>query len=353
MTCSSPSVRRSSSPRSGSDRPLNGHVEEMFTGHNIVKVFGRQRGAIETFDEHNEQLYQASFKAQFISGIIQPVDEFISNLNYVAIAVVGGLHGRQRARCHSATYRRSSSTRGSSHADHADGQHHERAAVGGRVGGACLRAAGRGRGGARPGHARRAPGTTGRIALEACRSATCPTRRSSRISTWRSRPGQTVAIVGPTGAGKTTLVNLLLRFYEIDQGRILVDGVDTRDHDPQRPAPPVRHGAAGRLAVHRHHPRQHRLRTRGCHGGWIHAAASAAHVDHFVRTLPQGYDTVLDDDATDVSPGREAAADHRPRLPRRPADPDPRRGDELGGHPHRGPDPAGDGRAHEGPHDAS
>ena len=86
----------------------------MFTGHNVVKVFGRQREAIETFDEQNEQLYEASFKAQFISGIILPVMTFVSNLNYVAIAVVGGLHGRQRHASRSATCRRSSSTRGSS-----------------------------------------------------------------------------------------------------------------------------------------------------------------------------------------------------------------------------------------------
>ena len=120
------------------------------------------------------------------------------------------------------------------------------------------------------------------------------------------KPGQTVAIVGPTGAGKTTLVNLLLRFYEIDDGRITIDGVDTREMTPRRPAPALRHGAAGRVAVRRHDPREHRLRPRGRdRGARSCAAAEAAHVDHFVRTLPDGYDTVLDDDATNVSAGEK------------------------------------------------
>ena len=93
---------------------LNGHVEEMFTGHNVVKVFGRQDEAIATFDEQNEQLYQASFKAQFITGIILPVMNFVSNLNYVAIAVVGGIGVANGTHARSAACRPSSSTRASS-----------------------------------------------------------------------------------------------------------------------------------------------------------------------------------------------------------------------------------------------
>ena len=133
------------------------------------------------------------------------------------------------------------------------------------------------------------------------------------------RAGETVAIVGPTGAGKTTLVNLLLRFYEIDHGRIFIDGVDTRQmtrSDLRRLFGMVLQDAwlfTGTIRDNIAYGRE------GATEDEILAAAKAARVDHFVRTLPDGYDTVLDDDATNVSAGREAAAHHRPRLPRRPA----------------------------------
>ena len=128
---------------------LNGHVEEMFTGHNVVKVFGRQQAAIETFDQQNEKLYQASFKAQFISGIIMPVMNFVMNLNYVAIAVIGGVMVAERPHV--------AGRRPGLHpvlapvhdAHHAGGQHHERAAEHGSVSRARLRTAGRARGDAR------------------------------------------------------------------------------------------------------------------------------------------------------------------------------------------------------------
>ena len=120
-----------------------------------------------------------------------------------------------------------------------------------------------------------------------------------------AEPGQTIAIVGPTGAGKTTLVNLLMRFYEVDGGRITLDGVDVRRHAPRGPAAADRHGAAGHLAVRRHHRGQHRVRRRRTPSAeQISAAAEAAHADHFVRTLPDGYDTVIDDEGASVSAGQ-------------------------------------------------
>ena len=154
---------------------LNGHVEEMFTGHNVVKVFGRQKQAIATFDEQNERLYEASFRAQFISGMIMPVMTFVTNLNYVAIAVVGGLlvaNGRISLGDVQAFIQYS---RHVHHADHADGQHHERPAEHGGVGRAGLRAARRGRGRAR--HRRRRSCSVTRAATSpsrTCPSATCP-----------------------------------------------------------------------------------------------------------------------------------------------------------------------------------
>ena len=208
---------------------LNGHVEEMFTGHNVIKVFGRQRQAIATFDEHNEQLYEASFKAQFISGIIQPVMHFVSNLNYVAVAVVGGLmvaNGRislgdvqafiQYSRQFTMPITQTASIMNVLQSTAASAE---------RVFELLDEP-----------EEERDPATPVALAQHHAATSRCddvsfryvPDTPLIEDLHLEVRPGQTVAIVGPTGAGKTTLVNLLLRFYEIDQGRILVDGVDTR-----------------------------------------------------------------------------------------------------------------------------
>ena len=136
------------------------------------------------------------------------------------------------------------------------------------------------------------------------RSATSPTTPLIEDLNVVVEPGETVAIVGPTGAGKTTLVNLLMRFYDVDGGRITVDGNDVRELTRDNLREHVRHGAAGHLAVRRHHPREHRLRTRGRHRGADPGGGRAAQVDHFVRTLEHGYDTAIDDEAANVSQGQ-------------------------------------------------
>jgi ATP-binding cassette subfamily B multidrug efflux pump len=284
---------------------LNGHVEEMFTGHNVVKVFGHQKQAIATFDEQNEKLYQASFKAQFISGIIMPVMNFVTNLNYVAIAVVGGLMvatGRISLGDVTAFIQYSrqftmpiaqvagimnvlQSTAASSERvfelldeseedpDAAECVVFER--------------------------------TRGHISLEDVSFRYLPDAPLIEDLTLDVRQGETVAIVGPTGAGKTTLVNLLLRFYEIDRGHILVDGVDTRHitrSDLRRLFGMVLQDTwlfSGTIRENIAYGRE------GASEDDIRAAARAARVDHFVRALPDGYDTVLDDDATNVSAGEK------------------------------------------------
>jgi ATP-binding cassette subfamily B protein len=284
---------------------LNGHVEEMFTGHNVVKVFGRQDEAIATFDQHNQKLYQASFKAQFISGIILPVMNFVSNLNYVSIAVVGGLrvaNGQislgdvqafiQYARQFTMPITQTASIMNVLQSTAAsaervfelldEAEEEPEAAVPTVL-----------------------AHTQGHIALEdvAFRYvADTPLIEDLNLDV---RPGQTVAIVGPTGAGKTTLVNLLLRFYEIDHGRIAVDGVDTRTmtrSSLRRLFGMVLQDAwlfTGTIHDNIAYGRE------GASDDEILAAARAARVDHFVRTLPEGYQTVLDDDATAVSQGEK------------------------------------------------
>jgi ATP-binding cassette subfamily B multidrug efflux pump len=284
---------------------LNGHVEEMHTGHSIVKAFGRQQEAIEQFDEENERLYQASYRAQFMSGIIQPAMMFISNLNYVLIAVIGGIQVANGAMSLGDVtafiqYSRqftfpiiqtasivnilqsaiASSERVFELLDEAE-------EIADPVAPHVIGAAG------------------GAVAFEDVSFRYEPDKPLIDDLSLGVEAGRTVAIVGPTGAGKTTLVNLLMRFYELDGGRITVDGVDTRDmtrNDLRQQFGMVLQDTWLFHGTIRENIAYGRL---GATDEELHAAAEAAHVDHFVRTLPDGYDTVIDDDATNLSAGEK------------------------------------------------
>ncbi|NLG66916.1 MAG: ABC transporter ATP-binding protein [Actinobacteria bacterium] len=284
---------------------LNGFVEEMHTGHNLVKVFGRGEETVRAFDEHNEQLYQASFKAQFISGIIMPAMFFIGNLNYVAICVLGGLRvaggmlslGDVQAFIQYSRQFTQPITQVASVANVLQSA----VASAERVFELLDEAEEQ----AETAQPKVLEQPTGHISLKNVSFRYLPDTPLIENLNLEVEPGQTVAIVGPTGAGKTTLVNLLLRFYEIDEGSISIDGVDIRD-------------------MSRDHLRRLYgmvLQDAWLFGGTIHdniaygregatqeevlAAARAAHADHFVRTLPQGYDTRLDDDSTNISQGEK------------------------------------------------
>src|SRR4051795_2811395 len=208
---------------------LNGHVEEMHTGHNIVTVFGRQKEAAALFEEENERLYQASYRAQFISGIIQPLINLIANLNYVAIAVIGGLRvasGQmslgdvvafiQYSRQFTQPIVQAASIANVLQSAVASAERvfellDETEMVGD------------------PAQPRLLTDIRGRVVFDDVSFRYKPDTPLIENLSLVADPGHTVAIVGPTGAGKTTLVNLLMRFYEIDGGRITVDGVDTRE----------------------------------------------------------------------------------------------------------------------------
>lgn len=283
---------------------LNGHIEEMFTGHSLVKVFGRQDEARKTFQEHNDKLYASSFRAQFISGLIQPAMMFISNLNYVLVAVVGGLRvasgslslGEVQAFIQYSRQFSQPLTQVASMANliqsgvasaervfallDAPEQSPEPAAV----------ALGR---------------TRGDVTFEDVSFRYVPDKPLIEHLSLAVEPGQTVAIVGPTGAGKTTLVNLLMRFYDVDSGRITVDGVDIATMPREQLREEI-----GMV-----------LQDTWLFGGTIaeniaygadsfdlaevHRAAEAAHVDPFVRMLPDGYDTVIDEEGGNVSAGQK------------------------------------------------
>jgi ATP-binding cassette subfamily B protein len=284
---------------------LNGHIEEMYTGHALVKVFGREKEAAHTFDEHNEQLYNASFRGQFISGSMMPLMMLIGNINYVLVAVVGGLRVAsgalslgdvqafiQYSRQFSQPLNQVASMTnmlqsGAASAERifavldADEQQPDRP------------------------DATELAAVTGRVAFE---HVSFSYREDKPLITDLSltvEPGHTVAIVGPTGAGKTTLVNLLMRFYEVDGGRITLDGVNIADM--------TRDGLRSKTGMV--------LQDAWVFGGTIAdniaygkpgvtreeivRAAKATHVDHFVRTLPDGYETILDEEGSNVSAGEK------------------------------------------------
>jgi ATP-binding cassette, subfamily B, multidrug efflux pump len=285
---------------------LNAHIEEMYTGHELVKVFGRQQQAIETFREENEQLYAASFKAQFISGTIQPAMAFLSNLNYVIVAVVGGLRVASGAM-----------TLGDVQAFIQYSRQFTQPLT--QIA-AMMNLLQSGVASAErvfelldaeeqlpdPDPAIPVPTPVrGRVAFEDVSFRYEPDRPLIEGLSLVAEPGQTVAIVGPTGAGKTTLVNLLMRFYEVDAGRITLDGVDV--------AATTRDALRSKIGMV--------LQDTWLFGGTIAenitygvddateeqmvAAAQATHVDRFVRTLPEGYATVLDDEGANVSAGEK------------------------------------------------
>jgi len=285
---------------------LNAHIEEMYTGHALVKVFGRQRQAVGEFHDQNAELYAASFKAQFISGIIQPAMGFIANLNYVIVAVVGGLRVAsgsmtlgdvqafiQYSRQFTQPITQIASMMNLLQSGVASAE---------RVF-ELLDAPEQD-----PDPAQPAPlpeRVRGRVVFEDVSFRYVEDTPLIEDLSLVAEPGQTVAIVGPTGAGKTTLVNLLMRFYEIDGGRITLDGVDTRTT--------TRDALRSQVGMV--------LQDTWLFGGSIREniaygapdvpeerlveAAVATHVDQFVRALPEGYDTVIDDEAANLSAGEK------------------------------------------------
>ncbi|GAB3062997.1 ABC transporter ATP-binding protein [Intrasporangium mesophilum] len=284
---------------------LNGIIEETFTGHGLVKVYGRQKEAQAGFETKNDELYEASFGAQFISGIIMPTMMFIGNINYVLVAVVGGLrvasgtmslgdvqafiqYSRQFTQpltqvASMANVLQSGVASAERVFEVLDAEEQEPDAASPTV----------------------LEDPHGSVAFEDVTFSYTPDQPLIEDLDLSVRPGQTVAIVGPTGAGKTTLVNLIMRFYELDGGRITLDGVDIRDL--------TRHGLRSRIGMV--------LQDTWLFGGTIReniaygrpgasdeevlAAAKATYVDRFVHSLPDGYDTVLDDEASNISAGEK------------------------------------------------
>ena len=284
---------------------LNGLVEEAHTGHAIVKVFGRQEEVIRTFTQRNEQLYEASFKAQFMSGIIMPSMGFISNLNYVAIAVLGGV------RVASGTMTLGDVQAFIQYSRQFTQPITQVASVTNVLQSAVASAE---RVFELLDETEETPDSETPVVLEKVEGHVefrdvsfryLPDVPLIEHLNLEVAPGERVAIVGPTGAGKTTLVNLLMRFYDVDGGAILIDGVDIRDmrrDDLRRLFGMVLQDTwlfSGTVKENIAYGRE------GATDEQIVAAAKAARVDHLIRTLPQGYDTRLDDESTNLSQGEK------------------------------------------------
>jgi len=281
---------------------LNAHIEEAFTGHALMKVFGHQQEAEEVFAGENEQLYKASFGAQFVSGLIMPTMMFIGNLNYVVIAVLGALRvatgtmslGDVQAFIQYSRQFTQPLTQVASmvnllqsgvasaervfellDAEEEPREEHAPLAVGGR----------------------------GEVVFEHVSFRYDADKPLIEDLSLVARPGRTVAIVGPTGAGKTTLVNLVMRFYDVDAGRITLDGVDVAT---------IRRGdLRGRIGMVLQDSWLFEGTIRdniaygrpGASEEDILAAARATFVDRFVHNLPDGYDTVIDEEGSNISAG--------------------------------------------------
>ncbi|AQT72384.1 MULTISPECIES: ABC transporter ATP-binding protein [Streptomyces] len=285
---------------------LNAHIEEMYSGHNLVKVFGRQKESAALFAEQNEALYRASFKAQLVSGIMQPVMFFISNINYVLIAVVGGLRvasgtlsiGDVQAFIQYSRQFSMPLTQVASMANLVQSG----VASAERVY-ELLDAPEQERDADVP---ERPQELRGQVTFDKVAFRYEPDRPLIENLSLSVDPGHTVAIVGPTGAGKTTLVNLLMRFYEVTGGEIALDGVDIAKMTREE----LRGGIGmvlqdtwlfgGTIAENIAYGA-----SRPVTRAEIEEAARAAHADRFIRTLPDGYDTVLDDEGSGVSAGEK------------------------------------------------
>lgn len=298
---------------------LNAHLEEYITGHEVLKAFGRQGMAIQTFTNSNDRLFRTSARAQYVSGAVQPLLVFVSNLNYIAVAVVGALQVTAGAMTIGGVQAFIQFSRLFSQPI-------------GQIGGmltlmqSCLASAervfalldaaeiprdGTERAGVDEGVVDAAGAdpagpavASGRVVFDAVTFGYNSGLPVVRELSFTAEPGQTVAVVGHTGAGKTTMVNLLMRFYEVDSGRITIDGVDIagRGRDELRSMIGMVLQDAwvftGSIRENIEYGRP------GASDADILAAADATLVDHFVRSLPDGYGTVLGNDGASLSQGQ-------------------------------------------------
>ncbi|MGP0584594.1 ABC transporter ATP-binding protein [Paenibacillus timonensis] len=284
---------------------LNGHVEEMYTGHKIIKAFGRETKSLEQFDNINERLYEAGWKAQFISGVIMPIMSFIGNIGYVLVSVVGGILVTKRtieigdvqafiqySRQFTMPITQTANIANIIQSTVASAERvfeilDEEEQVPETANPAVLEQ------------------PRGDVAFNHVQFGYDPEHLLIEDMNIDVKQGQTIAIVGPTGAGKTTLINLLMRFYEVNGGSITVDGVNISE---------MKRGDLRSLFgmvlqdtwLFNGSIRDNIAYGReGATEEEVVRAAKTAYADHFIRTLPGGYNTVLNEEASNISQGQK------------------------------------------------
>lgn len=284
---------------------LNGQIEESLTGHELVTAYGRGREVQAEFQDKNEQLYQSGFKAQFISGMVMPAIMFLGNLNYVAIAVIGGMRVASGTMSLGDVQAFIQYSRQFTQPLTQIGSMVNLLQSGIASAERVFAVLDEEEESAEPDPAATPARARGRVEFEDVRFGYDPETPLIEGLSLTAEPGQMVAIVGPTGAGKTTLVNLIMRFYELDGGRITLDGTDiarmTRDDLRSRIGMVLQDtwlfGGTIRDNIAYGHPDATDEQVR--------EAARMSYVDRFVHMLPDGYDTIIDEEGSNVSAGEK------------------------------------------------
>ncbi len=284
---------------------LNGHVEEMFSGHMVIKAFGKERESVETFRSVNNKLYGSAWRAQFFSGLMFPIMTFVGNLGYVAVAVLGGwlaIQGRLRIGDIQAFLQYLNQfTQPITQAASIANVMQSTAAAAERV----FEFLDEPEETPDPANPIVPDATEGSVTFDHVVFGYLPGQTIIKDFSTNVAPGQRVAIVGPTGAGKTTIVNLLMRFYDPDEGVIRIDGNSTEAMtraDVRRQFGMVLQDSwlfNGTIEENIAYGREHAT------GAEVRAAATAAHADHFIRALPGGYEMMLSEDADNISAGEK------------------------------------------------
>jgi ATP-binding cassette subfamily B protein len=282
---------------------LNGHIEEIYAGHNVVRAFGGEKQAMKKFDKYNRSLHDSAWRSQFLSGLMFPIMNFLSNLGYVGVAILGGymaINGRiSIGNIQAFIQYMSQFNQPIMQVANIANVVQSTAAAAERV----FEFLAEPEETPDPAHPIKLARAHGNVDFDHIRFGYDPAEIVIKDFSAHIKAGQTVAIVGPTGAGKTTMVNLLMRFYDPLSGDIKIDGVNTLDMTRAN----VRSEFA--MVLQDTWLFSGTIRENIAYGNLqaddeqIAAAARAAHVDHFIRALPQGYDTVLDEDAENISQG--------------------------------------------------